>query len=179
MPNKVHEDWQEFIAGKDERVPTQVHTKLLHHIRAELQPGVVLVFVKLLLMQASTGVLTLLYCPQFELSLTGNIEMLHYFHHNYGMNVCALVCGAIFTAPGAVLAAYLLKTAEINRIRNAGMLYHLGIAAVALLAFCICGADVYNQLALFWLTAAALTATLLFDLNFWLRPRLLRGLLQC
>lgn len=165
---------QEFMSCEDKCVPARAHARILRYVRADLQPGTMLVFAKMLTVQAIMGMLTLLFCPQFELSLTGNAEILHYFHHNYGAGVCALVCGAIFTAPGAILAAYLLSTAEVGRIRNSGLLYHLVIAAVALLAFFLCGADVFNQLALFWLTAAALSATLLFDLNLSLRPRLLR-----
>ena len=173
--SEINEELREFIIGKDERVPAQVHARILRYVKAELQPAAALVFAKLLVVQAVMGVLTLLFCPQFELSLTNSVELFHYFHHTYGASVCALVCGAIFTAPGAVFAAYLLRTAEVCKVKRAGLCYHLAIAGVALLAFFLFGADVFNQLALFWFTAAALTATLLFDLNLWLRPLVLRG----
>lgn len=170
----INDRLQDFIAGRDERVPKQAHTRILSHVKAELQPAVALVFAKLLVVQAIMGMLTLLFCPQFELSLTSNVELLHYFHHVYGESLCALICGAIFIAPGAALAAYLLKPAEVHKVKSAGLFYHLAVAGTALLAFFLGGADVFNQLALFWFTAATLTATLLFDLNLRLRPRVLR-----
>ena len=173
--SNINDELQEFVAGKDNHVPTQAHARILHHVKAELQPAAVLIFAKLLVVQAVMGVMTLLFCPQFELSLTNSVELFHYFHHTYGASVCMLICGAIFTAPGAVFAAYLLKTAEVHKVKRAGLHYHLAIAGVALLAFFLCGADVFNQLTLFWFTAAALTATLLFDLNLWLRPLVLQS----
>lgn len=170
----INDGLQDFVAHRDERVPAQAHTRILSHIKAELQPATLLVFAKLLVMQAIMGMLTLLLCPQFEVSLTNNVELLHYFHHTYGESLCALICGAIFIAPGAALAAYLLKPAEVHKIRSAGLFYHLAVAGTTLLAFFLYGADVLNQLALFWFTAATLTAALLFDLNLRLRPLVLR-----
>lgn len=170
----INDELQEFIAGKDDRVPAQAHANILRQVKAELQPAATLIFTKLLVVQAVMGVMTLLFCPQFELSLTSDAELFHYFHYTYGASICALVCGAIFVAPGAVCAAYLLKPVEVQKVRHAGLCYHLVVAGLILFVFFLCGADVLNQLALFWLTAAALTATLLFDLNLWLRPLVLR-----
>ena len=164
---------QEFIASKDECVPMLAHAKILQRVKAELHPATPLVFAKLLVVQAVMGVLTLLFCPQFELSLTSSVELWHYVHHTYGASVCALICGAIFTAPGAVLAAYLLKPVEVQKVKRSGLRYHLAIAGVALLTFFLCGAELFHQLTLLWLTAAALTAMLLFALSFHLRLRLM------
>ncbi len=174
----INDDLQEFIACRNGLVPARAHARVLCHIKAELQPSAVLVFAKLSLVQAVMGMLTLSFCPQFGLSLGGSAELLHYIHHAYGESVCALICGAIFIAPGAAFATYLLKPAEVDKVRSAGLFHHLAIAGVALLAFSLWGADTFNQLTLLWFAAAALTGTLLFDFNLWLRAALrMRGFL--
>lgn len=172
IESNLHDDYRDFVAYED-RLPLE-HTQsaILDYVKADLHPSPIVIFGKLLIVQVVMGLLTLLFCPQFGFSLPNGIEMFHYIHHNYGESVCMVICGAIFMAPGAVFASYILKTREVQKIRAAGSLYHIAIAAVAIF---ILGANIFSQPALFWLIGASMAAMTMFDVNLALRPHMLRN----
>ena len=158
----LNADYCAFVAEGGECVSPLSNDAVLCYVRADLRRHHRQIFMKFLAVQAVMGLLTLLFCPQFDLSLTSNVELLHYFHHYYGASICALLCGAIFTAPGAICAAYMFTHDEVQTIKTAGSRYHLAIAALALLVFYVCGADVFSYTTLLWFVAAGMAATGLF-----------------
>ena len=162
-------DYRAFVAGGDEYILPSSNDAVLCYIRSDLRRRHRQIFVKFLAVQAVMGLLTLLFCPQFDLSLISDVELLHYFHHRYGASICALLCGAIFTAPGAVYAAYMFTHDEVQTIKTAGSRSHLAIAALALLVFYVCGADVFSYTTLLWFVAAGMVATLLFGFSLMVR----------
>ena len=166
-------DYCAFVAEGDECVSSSSDDVVLSYVRSDLRRHHRQIFVKFLLVQLVMGLLTLLFCPQFDVSLTSNVELMHYFHYRYGAGICALFCGAIFTAPGAICAAYMFTHVEVQTIKTAGSRYHLAIAALALLVFYVCGADVFSYTTLLWFVAAGMVAMVLF--GFSLRVRVGMG----
>ena len=61
--------------------PEDLSERILSFVQSDLNPSHKIVFTKLLAIQGFIGFLTLLFCPQFNLSLTNNFELFHYFHH--------------------------------------------------------------------------------------------------
>ena len=111
-------DFQDFLNSKGVNPPNELSNKILSFVQADLNPSHKVVFFKLLLIQAFIGFLTLAFCPQFNFSLTNSFDLFHYFHHKFGENICMAICGSIFIGSGAVFAAYLLKSAEIRKIKE-------------------------------------------------------------
>lgn len=173
MPeSNLYDDYHDFVAHENMLPSKHTRSAILDYVKADLHPSPIVIFGKLLVMQVVMGLLTLLFCPQFGFSPTNGIEVFHYIHHNYGESVCMIICGAIFMTPGAIFASYVLKTGEAKKIKAAGSLYHLAIAAVAVF---ILGANIFSQPTLFWLIGASMAAMTMFDLNLALRPHILRN----
>ena len=107
-----NKDYEDFINSEGSMPPQELDTKIISFVRYDLSPDMKIVFSKLLGIQAFVGVLTLLFCPQFELSLTNNHDLYHYFHYTFGTYGCFAICGALFIGSGAIFASYLLLDRE-------------------------------------------------------------------
>lgn len=162
---KDEKDFFEFMNSTEAKPPEELSDRILNYVRADLNPSHKLVFSKLLGIQASIGFLTLIFCPQFELSLTNNYELFHYFHYKFGETICMAICGSIFVGSGALFAAYLLKSTEIRKIKESKILYYLSISIIALSTFSVLGAQVHLSLAMFWFIGASLGGLIAFELN--------------
>jgi hypothetical protein len=163
--NKKNKDFLDFMNSKGVNPPDELSNRILSLVHADLNPSHKIVFIKLLGIQAFIGFLTLIFCPQFNLSLTNNYELFHYFHHNFGENICMVICGSIFIGSGAVFAAYLLKSSEIKKIKESRILYYTSVSILALSSFFLLGSKVYLTLALYWLIGAILGGLIIFEFN--------------
>ena len=65
-------DYTDFIKAKGVHPPEELNHKVLDYVKKDLNPSHIVVFTKLLSVQAFIGFLTLTFCPQFNLSLTNN-----------------------------------------------------------------------------------------------------------
>jgi hypothetical protein len=113
-----------------------------------------LVFTKLLLIQGFIGVLTLLFCPQFNLSLTSNFDLFHYFHRTFGDKICMLICGGIFIGTGALFAGTIMTRYELSLVRKNSYLYYFALIGILLSVFFMFGAQFYLGALAFWLVGA-------------------------
>jgi hypothetical protein len=168
----LNQDFQQFQETSNIAASNTIKKNVLNHVKKDLNPGHSLVYSKLLAVHAMIGSLTLLFCPQFSLSLTHQFHLFHYFHHTFGKYVCMFICGTIFIGSGAVFAAYILKKSEVRLIKETKWLYYTSISMVAVLSFMLLGADVYLPLATFWFAGASTSGIVLFDLNYRLRQEL-------
>lgn len=163
--NRNEKDYLDFINSKGSNPSAELNNQITNYVRADLNPSHKIVFSKLLGIQAFIGFLTLLFCPQFEISLINNHQLFHYFYHNLGETICTAICGSIFVGSGALFAAYLLKSSEIKKIKNSKILYYASVSIIALSTLFIFGAQVYLNLAIFWFIGASLGGLVVFELN--------------
>lgn len=160
-----YKDFLNFTSSKGISPPDELSNKILDYVKHDLNPSHKIVFGKLLGIQVFIGFLTLIFCPQFNLSLTNNYELFHYFHHKFGESICMAICGSIFVGSGTLLAAYILKASEVRKIRNSRLLYYFSIVSIALTTFLLLGADIYLNLAMFWFIGAYIGGLVLFEVN--------------
>jgi hypothetical protein len=170
--NDTNTDFLDFQKNNNVPAPSAIKEQLLFKLQKELNPSHVKVFFKLLSIQAFVGFLTMLFCPQFNFSLTNNYELFHFLHHNFGARICMLFCGTIFIGSGATLASYILSLNELNKIKNSSFLYYLSITSIAVTVFIFMGAEVYFNLASFWFIGAVSSGVILLKLNRIIRHQL-------
>ena len=174
MNNSLDEDFQDFLNSNDNIPPEHIDMKIQSFVRQELEPNHSIVFLKLLTVQTFIGLLTLLFCPQFELSLTNNHELYHYFHFTLGTYGCFAICGALFIGTGAMFASYILGPGELRRIRNNKILYYFSITAIAVSMFLLFGAKVYLITASIWFMGAILGGIAMLEFNIFFRQTVLK-----
>ena len=171
MEDKYQKDFLDFMNSQDIGPPDALSQDIIKYVHKDLNPSHLSVFLKLLGIQGFIGVITLIFCPQFNLSLTNNYELFHYFHYNFGKSICMIICGSIFMGSGAVFASYILKPYEIRKIRKSEVLYYFSLTSIALLSFIILGAEVYLNLAGLWFVGSGVAGILLFEMNVNMRFR--------
>jgi hypothetical protein len=168
--NEDDKDFLDFINSSDTTSPPEhLNKKILNFIKHDLNPTHKIVFSKLLAIQAFIGTLTLIFCPQFNLSLTNNYELFHYFHHKFGENICMAICGSIFIGTGAMFATSLLKSSEINKIKESRFLYYTSISIFALSIFFLLGSEIYLILAAYWLLGSTAGGLIVFEASRFIR----------
>ena len=125
--SEFDKDYTNFINSKNLAPPSELDHKILNLVQVDLDPGHAIVFLKLISIQGLIGVLTMLFCPQFNFSLTNNYDLFHYFHHTFGASICMVLCGLIFVGSGAIFASYTLSNNEINKIKESRFLYFISV----------------------------------------------------
>lgn len=160
----MNKDYNDFIKPS-KKVPDHLNESILSMIYSDLNPSHKVVFAKLTLIQGFIGFITMLFCPQFKFSLTNNYDLFHYFHKNFGHQVCMIICGSIFLGSGAIFASYILKEGEIKKIKNSRFLYYMALSIIAVAVFMIFGAEIYISLLAFWLIGAIGGGVIAFELN--------------
>ncbi len=158
-------DLIDFFNNPKSKSPKALDDTVLNFIKRDLIPNHQVIFGKLFLIQAFVGVLVLLFCPQFNFSITGNYELFHFFHRNLGLYACTAICGGIFLGSGLFLANFMLNRAEITAIKNNKILYTTALSGVYILLFLFIGADIYLNLSLAWFIGSSLSAIIFFELG--------------
>lgn len=173
-PNKENKkDFFDFMNLDKTNPPEELSSKVLSYVKNDLNPSHKKVFGKFFIIQALIGFLTLIFCPQFDLSLTNNYELFHFFHHKFGENICMVLCGSIFIGSGAIFTAYILKASEIRKIKELRFSYYLSISIIALLIFFLLGSQVYLNLAVLWIIGASIGGLIAFEINHIIRKDIL------
>lgn len=165
-------DFNEFKNAQGTRAPKEVSERVLSTVRRDLNPSHTTVFLKLLSIQAFVGLITLLFCPQFNLSLTSNYDLFHFFHHTFGRYVCMFICGSIFIGSGAIFASYILTLTEINKIGDSKFLYYSSISGISIIAFIFVGAEVYLDLVSIWFFGATVSGILTLEIGRYFKNKL-------
>ena len=166
-------DYESFIAHESLDVPSHLDESILSTVKKDLNPSPSLVLSKMGIIQAVTAVISLTFCPQFSYSLTNNHEVFHYFHHQFGAEICMIICGTIFLLPGTLLAGILLKRTELQLIRKTWYLEFFAFTAMALFAFFLLGVEFYVKSVFYWLLGAIGTSIILLEAQYLLRSKLL------
>ncbi|MBT3983877.1 MAG: hypothetical protein HOE90_21150 [Bacteriovoracaceae bacterium] len=170
--DKKNEDYHSFLISSDTQPDEKVSNQVFNFIENDLNPAHPKIAVKLFSIQALVGILTLTFCPQFNLSLTNRYELFHFFHHTFGNYICMLLCGSIFIGTGAIFSALILKKQEIEKIKSSKFLYYMSISGIAISAFLVLGSEVYFDLALTWFVGATAAGVFFLDISHFFRFRL-------
>jgi len=170
--DNIKNEFNDFINAKEVNPPEHLDRSILNFVKDDLDPAHKMVFAKLLAIQAFIGFLTLLFCPQFNLSLTNNYELFHYFHHNFGIYICSAICGSIFIGSGTIFASYLLTPYEIKKIKDSEFLYYFALSLIAVSLFIFLGTNVYLGIVISWMLGAIIGGVLLFEVNRSIRLKL-------
>lgn len=162
---KHNSDFQDFMENKENTPPRNLDDTIYKIISKDLTPSTSIIFFKLLGLQLILGSLTMLFCPQFELSLTNHYELFHYFHHNFGDIVCMIICGFIFMGPTGIMASIILSSEEIRTIKFSVPLYYMAITGLSMSLFLSLGASFYFEYATIWAISCVISSTLCFELG--------------
>lgn len=166
------QDFESFTQGETPS-PTHLDERVLTFVHNELNPPHQKVFLKLVLVQGFIGALTLLFCPQFNLSLTNYYDLFHFFHMTFGHKICMIICGGIFLGSGAFFSTYILSNEEVNQIKKSRFLYYTGLSILAVSTFMVFGAEVYLNAVIFWLIGSIGIGIAVFEANRSIREVLL------
>ena len=174
MTNKnLNDDYQNFLLEKSELPPQDLDQKVFQTIEKDLNPQASTVLLKMGFIQIVMGIISLTFCPQFSYSLTNNHDVFHYFHHQFGAEVCMIICGTIFLLPGTLMACFLLSSQEIKLIRSTWYLELFAITAISLTSFFLLGVEFYIKSVFFWLIGAIGTSIILIEAQSYFRKLLL------
>jgi hypothetical protein len=152
--SEYQEEFLEFDHRQGSRPSNQVDSAILQLVAADLIPSHSRIFFKLLIIQSVVGILTMLFCPQFDLSLTNRYELFHFFHRTFGHYGCMAVCGALFIGSGAVVASILMTREELKRLSRSSIIYYLAISGCAITSFLFISPEVYLDAATTWYLGA-------------------------
>lgn len=160
----MNKDYNDFLQAK-KTTPSRLDKNILNYVKSDLNPEHKVVFFKLMLIHGFIGIITMLFCPQFNFSLTNNFDLFHYFHTNFGHQVCMMICGCIFLGTGSIFATHILSQGEVNKIKSSRLLYFTALSIVAVSLFMLFGAKIYLNLVSFWLIGSILGSVIFFELN--------------
>lgn len=156
-PNEIRE-FAAFMEGYAEP-PKRVEEVLFQKIRAALNPSLPFTIGKIFLFHVVGSFITLLFCPQFGISLTGSLGVMGYLM-GVSPGLCFFGCGLIWMVIGQALT-YAVFTIDEQRILGQ---YRWGaiftILLLSILLFACVGALRLDEWLLLWvLGAATVTAT--------------------
>lgn len=125
-------DYLEFAQADQMIPPGRLTEKVFQTVRRDLNPSGKWVFGKVGLVHLVTGVMTLLFCPQFGIGWT---ESSHHFFHslqNINLYLCSFVCGSIFLGSGSLVSAMVLRPEEFKILRSLKVVHFPLIALLGL-----------------------------------------------
>lgn len=169
--NKDFDDFRESSV----KPPIHVSNHINQYVMQSLTPDSKTVFLKLTFIQSIIGLMTMLFCPQFNMSLTSNYDLFHYFHHNFGHSICMMICGSIFFGTGAFASSLILNDIEIKKIHESKFLYFVSLSIIFVSSFIVLGAKIYLNLLSFWLLGALGIGITLFEITYFIRVKLMKN----
>lgn len=163
MKNKFLKDFEAFTNPENEvSPPNKTSAKALEFVKEQMSPSHTIIMAKLVVLQIFVGLLTMIICPQFNLSIGDYYKFFHFLHNSLGAQACFALCGAIFMGPTAIVSAYILSESEIWKIQKNFFLHYALLSGLSVLAFTLIGSDIYLHLVHFWFLGALLFSILMF-----------------
>ncbi|MDH5581141.1 MAG: hypothetical protein OEY33_04485 [Bdellovibrionales bacterium] len=157
------DEFKDFLNNESVSPNKSLDEKVLNHVQRDLKITPTQLFLKIFGIHTIVGLLTLLFCPQFELSLTNNHEVFHFFHRTFGPYICMMICGVIFVGTGSLLVGGIINFRDLSIIHKHPFLYFSGITGFFILGFIIFGAKIYLESVLFWALGSILSSVIFFE----------------
>lgn len=161
-------DFLEFLNTAPSPVPNPLTQLVLKKMTHLMNPSPWTVFSKVVQVHFFVGFLTLLFCPQFGVSITSQLGLMPYLMH-YGHEVCMLGCGAVFTGFSVFTASWILKPEEIKALKANSLLQFFVLTSLSIGFFIALGAKIIFTLGLFWMVGAVLGAIFTLDIGWLMR----------
>ena len=158
-------EFEDFMNLENHSPSDRISYEILERVRRELEPSQGLVFTKLLMIHVFIGIITMMFCPQFNLSLTNNYELFHFFHRQFGQVICMAICGGIFVGSGSIFGGFILKATEISTIFRQPLLYYFSLSSALLSGFMLLGVETYLSLGAAWICGAAVMGYVMMRLS--------------
>jgi len=162
---QLRSEFEDFSANSGVAPPSGVSARVKLKIDADLNPDLKRVLLESLGLQAVSGAVTLLFCPQFGIGPLGGGRGLMGFVESYGHAVCGLFCGAFFMSLTVILAPFWLgspvrRVLSRNALAMAGLLVLSSLFALLLLTLMVRGEipHLHPEFLLAWVGAALLSA---------------------
>jgi uncharacterized membrane protein YfcA len=171
---KEYGDWErEFLefANSDPLNPPAALTETIKiTVSQDMRTAIWKIFCKLAGMQAACAILTLFFCPQFEIGFTKHDSLAYLVQHSERFGFM-IVCGMIFLGGGAVISPFFLNQAEMKAIKKSTFIYFPTAALLAVMLFYSLGANIYWTLSLPWFLGGTLGSVIGFELVKYFRSR--------
>lgn len=167
-PSHWNAEFEEFLEADCASVPSTLSDQVLNSVFQKLYPSFWQVLGKLAIVQAAGGALTLLFCPQFGVSLSNNYGLMYYLMQ-YGENVCMAGCGALFTGVCLLIASLAMKPEEVRVLREHRLLQVGTVAALSLGSLLCLSTDVAERIALIWALGAIVGGLATLELGWSIR----------
>lgn len=174
MKNSKKTNWEsefaDFLMSEPVEVPHMITEMIISKIQNELNPSFLQVFIKISSIHLFVGLVTLLFCPQFDISITSQLGLVPYLMQ-FGHEVCTFGCGAIFVGISLLASSFYLKPEEVKVLKRYAFLQLLVLSSLSLGFFVALGAEVILSLGLIWLAGATIGGVLSLDVGWALRLR--------
>ncbi len=167
-PIEWNKEFQEFMATSEIEPSKKVSKVIQEHVYRELNPSSAYVFGKLALVHLVVGTITLLFCPQFGLSLTSHMGLMHWLMQ-FGSAVCMFGCGVFFLGTSALVASFVLRPEEIKIIRKTQFWQFALLAIVSMGIFLTLGPQAFETLAILWVAGSILGALASMEIGWLVR----------
>ena len=175
MKNNKKTNWEseftDFLSTKPVEIPQKLTETVLTKLYKELNPSFLHVFKKISFIHLIVGFFTLLFCPQFNISVTSQLGLIPYLM-KFGHEVCTFGCGAIFVGVSILVSSFYLKPEEVRVVKKYVLLQLLILSSISLGFFVAAGAEIVLSLGLIWLAGATVGGILSLDLGWALRRNL-------
>jgi len=147
-------DFIKFLSVKPITPNRRVDDAILEMVEKQLCIPVWKVYAKMLFISMSTGLMSLMLCPQFGI---GQETYIFQGVHAIGSDIVLyLFCGLFFVTVGASVSAAVLKRSEIQAISQLKYAFFLGYSFVSFMLFILFGKDAFVISSLFWVIGAIL-----------------------
>lgn len=172
MKNSKKTNWEsefsDFLMTEPVEVPPMLTETIIAKIQNELNPSFLQVFGKISSIHFIVGLFTLLFCPQFDISITSQVGLVPYLMQ-FGHEVCTFGCGAIFVGTSLLASSFYLKPEDVKVLKKHEFLQLLVLSSLSLGFFVALGAEVVLSLGIIWLAGATLGGILTLNLGWAFR----------
>ncbi len=172
MKNDKKTTWEsefaDFLRSEPAEVPQKLTETILEKIHQQLNPSFLQVIKKISFIHFIVGFFTLLFCPQFNVSITSQLGLVSYLMQ-FGHKVCTFSCGVIFVGISIIVSSFYLDPEEIKVFKKYEFLQLLVLSSLSLGFFVSAGAEIVLSLGLIWQAGAIIGGILSLDLGWTLR----------
>lgn len=167
-PIQWEKEFKEFMDADEITPPKALSKSIQERVHHALNPSNQYVFAKLALIHTVVGSLTLLFCPQFGLSLSSGMGLMHYLMQ-YGDAFCMFGCGVFFLGTSALVASIVLRLEEIRVVRKTELFQFSILAIVSAGIFLGLGPHDFGTLAILWMAGSIIGALATMEISWAIR----------
>ncbi len=159
MDEEELKEFSLFLKGNVEP-SAAISNTVLTYVNKRLNPSILWTLIKVFLFHVFGSASTLLFCPQYGLSLIGSSQGVMPYLMKIHPAFCFVVCGIIWMVGGQVLSYFFLTLDEKRVLGNYRWGFAFGAIALSLLGFACLGSLTFDLWLGLWLVGALTIITL-------------------